>query len=175
MKLKPILDEIDGDVAKLKKDRAGLDEDIQLLLQARHGLVENYGGGNRRWELTEDPGEPSLERTATLRCGEARRRGSAALPAKRKYKKRQEKNDGHLTPALNPPAVRDGEGDEELLAVARKAVEPFTAGALAVAAGKSDKPGKKLLSNRCNKWRKCGWLERGDGGFVRSKTFPPGN
>jgi hypothetical protein len=163
MKLKPILDEIDGDVAKLKKARAGVDEDIQLLLQARHGLVENYGGGNLRWELPEDPGEPSLERTATLRCGEARRRGSAALPAKRKYKKRQGKNDGR---------PKGGEGDEELLAVARAAVEPFSSGALALAAGKTDKAGKKLLANRCSKWKSNGWLACGDGGYVRTKEFP---
>jgi hypothetical protein len=158
MKLKPILDEIDGDVAKLKKERAGLDEDIQLLLQARHGLVENYGGGNLRWELPEDPGPLSIPNE------QLRRRSSTALP-KRKYKKRKAaETNGTHTNATN--------GDVELLAVARKAVEPFTATALAVAAGKTDEPGRKLFSNRCTKWRKCGWLERGDGGFVRSKTFP---
>jgi hypothetical protein len=160
MKLKPILDEIDGDVAKLKKDRAGLDEDIQLLLQARHGLVENYGGGNLRWELNEGVSGETPKTAA----------GTTALPGKkRKYKKRT------ITATSPQPSPRSGEGeggDAELLAVARKAVEPFTAGALAVAALKSDKQGKKLLSNRCNKWRKQGWLERGDGGFVRSKTFP---
>jgi hypothetical protein len=149
MKLKPILAEMDSDLAKLRAEKAALDGDITELLAARKGLVDLYGDGNPKFELPELPELPEP---------------TAAAPAKRAYKKRAKK-------AGKEEGITSG--DVELLAAARSMPEPFTATALAVVAGRSDASGKKLCSNRCSKWRRKDWLASGTGGYTRTKEFPP--